>query len=131
MSNYELIRSAFEAQKWAYAPYSKFRVGAAIITNNGEIFTGCNVEASSYSLTICAERVALFKAISEGHRNFQAIAVVSDTCDYCPPCGACRQVLWDLAKDIDVIMAKNVQDYKVQKLSQLLPYAFDDSFFLT
>jgi cytidine deaminase len=131
MSYSELIQSAIKVMQQAYAPYSKFRVGAAIVTENGEVFTGCNVETSSYSLTICAERVALFKAISEGHRNFKAIAIVSDTGEYCPPCGACRQVLWDIAKDIDIILAKNAKDYKVEKLSQLLPRAFDHSYLQT
>ena len=127
MSFSTLIQNAFEALERAHAPYSKFRVGAAIITNDDKIFTGCNVETSSYSLTICAERLALFKALSEGYYSFKAIAIVTDTCDYCPPCGACRQVLWEFAKDIEVVMVKNSQDYKVENLSQLLPQAFNDS----
>lgn len=131
MSYSKLIESALRAQKHAYALYSKFRVGAAIITDDGEIFSGCNVEASSYSLSICAERVAIFKAVSEGHRNFKALAVVTDAVDYCPPCGACLQVLWDIAKDIDVVLAKNTKDFKVKKLSQFFPYAFDDSYLYT
>ena len=99
----ELIKCALAAQKKAFAPYSRFKVGAALVTNDNTVVTGCNVEASSYSLSICAERVALFKAISEGHKYFKAIAIVSDGDDHCPPCGACRQVLWDLAKDIDLV----------------------------
>ncbi|MGH2568693.1 MAG: cytidine deaminase, partial [Bacteroidota bacterium] len=86
---------------------------------------GCNVETSSYSLTICAERTAIFKAISEGERNFKAIAVVSDDPEITPPCGACRQVLWDLAGNIDVIMANPKGKSKTTKLKQLIPHAFD------
>ena len=131
MNYFELIGRAREAQNRAHAPYSKFKVGAAILTDTGEIFTGCNVENSSYGLSICAERVALFKAVSEGYHNFKAIAIISDASEYCPPCGACRQVLWDIAKDIEVIMAKNERDYKVERLSQLLPHAFDETYLHT
>jgi len=120
-----LIRRALTAQKNAHAPYSKFRVGAALLTKSGQVYTGCNVENASYGLTICAERVALTKAVSEGHRQFQAIAVV------CPsakptPCGACRQFLAEFG-DLEIICAdsrklKRVQSYR---LSELLPHAFE------
>ncbi len=128
MNYSKLVQKAFNAQKAAHAPYSNFKVGAALLTDSGVMITGGNIENSSYSLSICAERVALFKAISDGHHNFKAIAIVSDADDYCPPCGACRQVLWDLARDIDVIMAKSLKDYKIEKLSVLLPHAFDDHY---
>ena len=131
MSYSTLIQNALKALEKSHAPYSKFQVGSAIITNDDKIFTGCNIEASSYSLTICAERLVLFKALSEGYHSFKAIAIVSNTFAYCPPCGACRQVLWEFAKDIKVIMAKNSQDFKVENLSQLLPQAFDNSYINT
>lgn len=129
MSSYAaLIREAIEAQKKAHAPYSRFKVGAAILSKGGQVITGCNVESSSYSLTICAERVAVFKAISEGMSQFEAIAIVSSSGELVPPCGACRQVLWDLAGDIDVIMAKSEDDHRILRLSDLLPEAFNAGF---
>lgn len=112
------------ARKMAYAPYSKFRVGAALLATDGRIYTGCNVENSSYGLTICAERTAIFKAISEGERNFRAIAVVADHDDYTPPCGACRQVLMDLAGNIDFVMMNSSGKKRIVKLKDLLPHAF-------
>jgi cytidine deaminase len=115
---------AREAAINAHAPYSKFRVGSALLAKSGKIFTGCNIESSSYSLTICAERTAIFKAISEGERSFLAIAVVSDGHGYTPPCGACRQVLMDLAGNIDCIMVDSSNQIKVTKLKMLLPNAF-------
>jgi len=99
-------------------------VGAALLATDGQIYTGCNIENSSYGLTICAERTAIFKAISEGERNFRAIAVVSDAKGYTPPCGACRQVLMDLAGNIDFIMANSKGDMEIVKLKDLLPLAF-------
>ncbi|MBI4428027.1 MAG: cytidine deaminase [Ignavibacteriales bacterium] len=120
----ELARAAQKAKTFAHAPYSKFRVGAALLTKNGKVFTGCNVENSSYSLTICAERTAIFKAISEGHHRFKAIAVSSDDSGFTPPCGACRQVLIDLAGNIDFIMVNAKQQMKVVPLKILLPFAF-------
>lgn len=125
MTNYQtLIRSAKSAQQNAHAPYSGFKVGAAILTANGKIHGGCNVETSSYSLTICAERTALFKAVSEGDKKFRAIAVVSSADELTPPCGACRQVLWDLAGNIDVVLSSSKRT-RVVKLKSLLPNAFD------
>jgi cytidine deaminase len=120
----ELVAAAINAKELAYAPYSKFRVGAAILAKDGRILTGCNIESSSYGLTICAERTAIFKAYSEGIRDFTAIAVVSDDPEFTPPCGACRQVLIDLAGDIDFVMANAKNKLKVLRLKSLLPLAF-------
>lgn len=120
----ELLKAAVAAKKMAVAPYSRFRVGAALLTPRGRVYTGCNIESSSYSLTVCAERTAIFKAISEGERRFHAIAVVSDDPGFTPPCGACRQVLLDLAGNIDFIMMNSRGTVKVLKLKELLPLAF-------
>ncbi len=120
----ELTQIARRAMQFAHAPYSNFRVGAALLAKNGRIFTGCNVENSSYSLTMCAERTAIFKAYSEGVRDFSAIAVVSDDPGFTPPCGACRQVLMDLAGNVDFIMANSSKKLKVMKVKSLLPLAF-------
>ena len=127
MNYKKLIEAAQKAKENSYSPHSKFRVGAAIITQSGKIYTGCNIENSSYSLTICAERTAIFKAVSEGQRKFAAIAIVTDLKDPIPPCGACRQVLMDMAGDIDVIIAGNKGDNIVYKLSKLLPMPFNGS----
>ncbi len=123
-----LIERALAATHGAHVPYSHFPVGAALLTANGKIYTGCNIESSSYSLTMCAERIALFKAISEGETQFKAIAITTASRQLCPPCGACRQVLWDLAGDIDVILTVGENDSKVIKVSELLPEAFDEGF---
>jgi cytidine deaminase len=123
MMEKDLVEIAKKARENAYAPYSKFKVGAAILTEDGRIFTGVNVENASYGLSICAERVAVFKAVSEGYRKFKAIAVVADTDNPTPPCGACRQVLAEFG-NIDVIMANLKGDVKIMKLSELLPEAF-------
>jgi cytidine deaminase len=122
---HELVRIAQEAKQRAHAPYSQFPVGAALLSTDGRVYAGCNIEISSYSLTLCAERTAIFKAISEGERNFKAIAVVSDDPECTPPCGACRQVLWDLAGNIDIVMANPRGKRKIVKLSRLIPNAFD------
>ena len=125
--NYDqLAKKAVEAKKNALPTYSKFHVGAALLTEEGKIYSGCNIESSSYSLTICAERTAIFKAISEGERKFKAIAVAGDTDDFISPCGACRQVISDLCGDIDVILVNGKGEYKINKTSELLPYAFSD-----
>ncbi len=121
----ELIAKARQAKNRAYAPYSKFRVGAALETATGRVYLGCNIENSSYGLTMCAERTAIFKAISEGERSFTGIAVVADDPDFTPPCGACRQVLFDLAGNIDVILVNGKGKRLVKKLKELLPFAFD------
>ena len=100
-----LIAAARGAREHAHAPFSNFRVGAAVRAKSGRIFTGCNVENATYGLTLCAERVAVFKAISEGERGFDAVAVVADTDVLTPPCGSCRQILWEFCGDADVILA--------------------------
>ncbi|MEX1276787.1 MAG: cytidine deaminase [Bacteroidota bacterium] len=120
----ELVETARRAKRRAFAPYSHFHVGAALLSGNGRIYSGCNVEISTYALTICAERTAIFKAISEGERNFKAIAVVSDDPDFTPPCGACRQVLMDLAGNIDFLMVNAKGRIKVLTMKTLLPHAF-------
>lgn len=123
-----LAHKAVEAKAKALPTYSKFHVGAALLTEEGKLYQGCNIETSSYSLTICAERTALFKAISEGERKFSAIAIASDDPGFCPPCGACRQVMLDLCGNIDVIMINHKEEIKVFKLTELLPVAFGDEY---
>lgn len=120
----KLISEAEKARKMAYTPYSKFKVGAAILSADGKIFTGCNIENASFGMSICAERVAIFKAISEGSTKFEAIAVVGDTDKPCSPCGACRQVISEFGEDIPLIMANLKGDIKIKKIGELLPEAF-------
>ena len=123
--NYKaLAKRALLARRFSHSPYSHFRVGAAVLTSTGKVFTGCNVENSSYSLTICAERTALFKAVSEGHKKFKAIAIASDENGFTPPCGACRQVIIELAGNIDVILTKKNGETKIIPMKELLPLAF-------
>ncbi len=126
MNYKELIRSAVEAKEFAYVPYSGFRVGAALLCRDGRIFTGCNIENAAYSPTICAERTAVAKAVSEGYRDFAAIAVTGDHGDYLTPCGVCRQVLAEFCdlEAFQVILANSEEDYKVLSLGELLPGAF-------
>ncbi len=126
MDNKILALKAVEAKKISLPTYSNFHVGASLLTEEGKIYLGGNIETASYSLTICAERTAVFKAISEGERKFKAIAIASDAPGFCPPCGACRQVLSDLCGDIEVVMINNKEEIKVLKLSELLPFAFGD-----
>jgi cytidine deaminase len=121
-----LAEKAVEAKKTAYPPYSKFHVGAALLTEDDKLYLGGNIETPSYSLTICAERTAVFKAFSEGERKFKAIAIASDSPSYCPPCGSCRQVLLDLCGNIDVVMINHKNELKILKLNDLLPLAFGD-----
>jgi len=121
----KLVEAAQHAKRNSYSPYSNFRVGAALLSKSGEIFEGCNVENSSYSLTNCAERTALFKAISEGERGFTAIAISTDTEDFTTPCGACRQVIMELAGNIDVILVSASGKTKTIKMKKLLPLPFD------
>lgn len=123
----KLVEMAYEAMEFAYVPYSKFNVGAALLTKSGKIYTGCNVECASFGATNCAERTAIFKAVSEGEREFAAIAIVSRTKDITYPCGICRQVISEFADgDMDIILAKDM-DYKVFKFSEIFPYTFDKS----
>lgn len=127
MNDAELIARAREARKNAYAPYSKFLVGAALLCDDGAVYTGCNVENASYGLTCCSERTAIFKAVSEGHRKFKAIAIVLDSADPPAPCGACRQVIFEFGADIRVIMATTSGGSDVKTISELLPRAFGPS----
>ena len=122
----KLISEAIKAKNFSHSSYSKFRVGAALLTDEDEIITGCNIENASYGLTICAERTAIFKAYSEGKRKFKAIAISSDDKNFCPPCGACRQIIWELCGDIDVILIDGNQNTKTFKASEFLPYPFGD-----
>ena len=124
----ELVEKAKEVREIAYAPFSKFKVGAALETETGEIFTGCNVESASYGLTVCAERVAIWKAVSEGKKKFSRIAVVADTEELTPPCGACRQIIWEFCGDVPVIMANLKGDVETVQMKELLPRAFDMKF---
>jgi cytidine deaminase len=122
----KLAEIAIEAKQKALPLYSNFHVGAALLTEDEKVITGCNIESSSYSLTICAERTAIFKAVSEGERKFKAIAIASDHPDFISPCGACRQVISDLCGDIDIIMVNHKKELKICKTSELLPLAFGD-----
>ena len=121
-----LVHKAVESKVNALPPYSNFHVGAALLTTDEKVYTGCNVENSTFGLTLCAERTAIFKAISEGERKFKAIAIASDSPDYITPCGACRQIIYDHCGEIDIICTNSKGDYQVFKTSQLLPYAFGD-----
>ena len=120
-----LVEGARAAREHAVAGFSHFKVGAALETTDGTIVTGCNVENATYGLTVCAERVAMFKALSEGHRSFVGVAVVADTSDPTPPCGACRQILWEFAGDIDVFLANLTEHKGTHRMKDLLPLPFD------
>ena len=119
-----LIRMALEAREQAYVPYSDFMVGAALRAEDGRIFTGCNVENAAYGSTLCAERTALVKAVSEGCRSFTRLAVVGNSADYCWPCGACRQMLYEFAPDLEVLVARQDHTFVKYTLRQLLPQGF-------
>ena len=119
----ELIKKALEAKEKAYVPYSNFRVGAAILTEDDKIYTGCNIEIASYSPTICAERTAIFKAVSEGHRDIKAIAIVGDS-DMTFPCGVCRQVIREFGPKAKIVIANSIDEYKIYSLDDLLPHSF-------
>jgi cytidine deaminase len=121
-----LVEAALQARGNAHAPFSKFLVGAAIEDTSGRIHTGCNVENATYGLTICAERVAVFKAISEGVRQFRRVAVAADTLT--PPCGACRQILWEFCGDVELILADTHGKAETLRLKDLFPRPFDASF---
>ena len=120
-----LVENARRAREHAVADYSRFKVGAALQTADGTIVTGCNVENATYGLTVCAERVAMFKALSEGHRSFTRVAVVADTADPTPPCGACRQILWEFGGDLEVVLANLTEIKGHHRLKDLLPLPFD------
>ena len=120
-----LVAAARDARERAVAPYSHFKVGAALLTRDGTIITGANVENATYGLTVCAERVALLKALTDGHRDFTMIAVVADTDAPTPPCGACRQLLWEYTGDIPVVLANLTRVAGTHQLAALLPLPFD------
>ena len=120
-----LVAAARRARRHAVATYSGFKVGAAIETVDGHVVTGCNIENATFGLTICAERVAMFAALAAGHRRFRRVAVVADTADPTPPCGACRQILWEFGGDLEVILANLRREAGRHRLSDLLPLPFD------
>jgi cytidine deaminase len=120
-----LLAAARDAFSRAIADYSRFKVGSALETTTGQIVTGCNIENASYGLTICAERVAMFKALSEGHRSFRRIVIVADTAAPTAPCGACRQILWEFAGDIEVVLANLEHVTATHRMADLLPHPFD------
>ena len=124
MNYKKLVKQAQAARKHSHSPYSRFRVGAALLTKKGKVYSGTNIEVSSFGLTICAERTAIFKAISEGEKKFAAIAIATDEDTFTAPCGACRQVLMDLAGNIDFIMTRKNGDMKVLKMRELIPFPF-------
>jgi cytidine deaminase len=124
----KLIDAATEARRRAYAPYSDFQVGAAVEAENGDIYIGCNVESASYGLTVCAERVAIWKGISCGEKRFTRIAVVVDTEELTPPCGVCRQIIWEFCGDVPVILSNLEGKTETIQMSDLLPRAFDSKF---
>ena len=120
----ELIRAAFKARSFAYTPYSHFKVGAALLAKNGMVYTGCNIENAGYTPTNCAERTALVKAVSEGCRKFTRLAVVGNSTDYCWPCGACRQMLYEFAPELEVLVARKDHRFVKFPLRELLPHGF-------
>lgn len=124
MTDQELVSLAFQALEHSYSPYSKFPVGAALLAADGRVFTGCNVECAAYGSTICAERTALVKAVSEGCTSFAALAVAGKSGDYCTPCGACRQMLYEFAPELTVLSARSDGEYLSHSLRELLPCGF-------
>jgi len=123
-----LISAALQARENAHAPFSKFKVGAALEDSAGRIHTGCNVENATYGLSVCAERIAVFKAISDGARGFKRVAVVADTETLTPPCGACRQILWEFCGDVEIVLANLSGKSETLRLGKLFPRPFDSSF---
>jgi cytidine deaminase len=128
MTTDPLAEAALAARQNAVAPYSNFKVGAALLTEDGKVYTGCNVENATYGLSVCAERVALWKALSEGKRRFKRIAVSSQSARPAPPCGACRQLLWEFAGDIEVVLVNPQGARETYQLQTLFPEAFDAGF---
>lgn len=127
-SENELIEVATRARLRSVAPFSKFLVGAALRTKDGKVFTGCNVESASYGLTVCAERVAIWKALSEGERDFTDLVIVADTEQLTPPCGTCRQIIWEFAKHAQIVLANLRGQQEAVEIRDLLPKAFDARF---
>ena len=124
----ELIKTATTARLQSIAPFSNFLVGAAVKTDEGKVYIGCNVESASYGLTVCAERVAIWKALSEGERHFTELAIVADTDTLTPPCGTCRQIIWEFAKNATIILGNLKGETEVVSIRELLPRAFDARF---
>lgn len=124
----QLIETAKAARLRSVAPFSNFLVGAAVKTEGGKVYTGCNVESASYGLTVCAERVAIWKALSEGERQFTELAIVADTKSLTPPCGTCRQIIWEFAKNATIVLGNLRGETEVCKIAELLPRAFDARF---
>jgi cytidine deaminase len=124
----ELIETAKTARLRSVAPFSSFLVGAALRTEDGKVFTGCNVESASYGLTVCAERVAIWKAVSEGERHFSELAIVADTETLTPPCGTCRQIIWEFAKNATIVLGNLSGETQIVSIRELLPRAFDARF---
>jgi cytidine deaminase len=123
-----LLHAAIEAREHAHAPFSNFKVGAALETEDGRIYTGCNIENATYGLTLCAERVAVFKAVSEGARKFKRIAVAADTGTLTPPCGACRQILWEFCGDAELMLVNLEGKSETMRMKDIFPRPFDASF---
>jgi len=128
MTDLELVEKAFEMLNYSYVPYSGFPVGAALMLEDGSVYTGCNIENAAYGSTICAERTALVKAVSEGHRNdWVKLAVVGNSADYCWPCGSCRQMLYEFCPDLEVLVANGSREFVKLPLRELLPHGFGPS----
>ena len=127
MTTEELCRKAVEMIEMAYAPYSHFRVGEAVERDDGTVYTGCNIENAAFTPTNCAERTAIFKAVSEGRRRFRRIAVAAETDGFTPPCGVCRQVMAEFSPDMDVLMVNRKGEVRTVPLRQLLPCGFDST----
>ncbi len=125
MTSDPLLQAARDARTRAFAPYSEFQVGAALEAEDGTIVPGCNVESASYGLTMCAERVAVFAGVAQGYRCFKRVAIVTDTATPTPPCGACRQLLWEFAPDAEVLLANLTGTVLQFTMRELLPHAFD------
>jgi cytidine deaminase len=123
-----LIEAAAEARLQSVAPFSNFLVGAAVRTAEGKVYIGCNIESASYGLTVCAERVAIWKALSEGERQFTELAVVTDTATLTPPCGTCRQIIWEFCKNATIVLANLKGESEIVSIKELLPRAFDARF---
>ena len=125
MTDRELVEKAFEMLNYSYVPYSGFPVGAALLLEDGSVYTGCNIENAAYGSTICAERTAIVKAVSEGHRDFVRIAIAGKSKDFCVPCGSCRQVMMEFSPEMEVICLNGAGESKTFALRELLPYGFD------
>jgi cytidine deaminase len=123
-----LVSAALAVRENAHAPFSNFKVGAAVEDGSGRIHTGCNVENATYGLSVCAERIAIFKAVSEGGKGFRRVAVVADTETLTPPCGACRQILWEFCGDVEIVLTNLSGKTETMRLGDLFPRPFDSSF---